>query len=232
MPEYNLVTGVLLVAIAGILYYAYRKEKIDDSAIVSTAIIGFTCLFAFGNDGIIPLVIFFVVGNIVSHYKRKIKRKFGVEQSIRTWKNVFANGGASAVFSLLYIYSRNNVYFLGLIGSMATAMADTSATELGQIYGKNPRLMYNLKRVPIGTPGAISPEGFIFALIGSGIISSLLSLWNYRFSVFLVCLFSGFLCSVVDSILGCTLEARGYINTHMINFLTTLLGGILVVLLV
>ena len=227
------VWSILAIFVIGvILYYAYRKEKIDKSAILATAICGFICLVAGGIKWIEPLILFFIVGNIFSHYKKTLKRKLGVEQEIRTWKNVFANGGAAIIFAWLYILFSYSVFLFGLIGAMACALADTSATELGQIYGKKPRLIKNLKRVPIGTPGAVSDEGFAFALLGSGIISSLLLFWGYPMIVFLICLFAGFFGSVIDSVFGCTIEKKGDVDTtHVINFLTTLAAGCLAIAL-
>jgi len=75
-----------LLAVAGSVYYAYIKEKIDTSSIVSTGIIGILCLYAGGDKWILPLLIFFVGGSLASHYNTAAKRELGVEQSIRTWK--------------------------------------------------------------------------------------------------------------------------------------------------
>ncbi|MBU4373236.1 MAG: DUF92 domain-containing protein [Euryarchaeota archaeon] len=225
-------TLILLAAVTGSVCYAYIKEKIDTSSIVSTGIIGILCFYAGGDKWILPLLIFFVGGSLASHYNTAVKRELGVEQSIRTWKNVFANGGAAAVFALLEILSGNEMYFFGLMGAMAAALADTSATELGQVHGKNPRLIVNLKRVPVGTPGAVSKEGILFSLLGSGIISLLLFLWECSWLMFAAVLVSGFLGSLLDSLLGSTLEARGYMNTHMVNFAATLAAGLIVLMLI
>ncbi len=222
---------VILIALIGvILLCAHNKKKIDLSAIIATIAVGLICLIAFGAKGVWPLLLFFVIGNIFSHYKKDRKKKLGVEQEIRTWKNVVSNGGAAAIFAFSYIWAGYPVYFLGLMGAMACALADTSATELGQVYGKTPRLIKNLKRVPVGTAGAVSDEGFIFALIGSGLICLPLLLWGYPAGIFLICLIGGFIGAVFDSVLGCTVERKGDINaTHAINYVTTFFSGIIVV---
>jgi len=38
--------------------------------------------------------------------------------------------------------------------------------------------------------------------------------------------------SLLNSLLGSTLEARGYMNTHMVNFAATLAAGLLVLMLI
>lgn len=225
---------VILILMGLIIYYTYKKKKVDKSAIIATLIVGFLSFFAGGVKWIIPLLIFFILGISVSHYNKRLKKKLGVEQKIRTWKNVFANGGTAVIFALFQLCfpAKNPIFFIGLIGAMATAMADTVSTELGQIYGKNPRLITTMKKVPIGTAGAVSVSGFFFGLLGAVVISSLLIFWQYSILAFLICVFAGFFGSVIDSFLGATLEKQGHINTHEINFLTTLFAGILAVIMV
>lgn len=224
-------TLFILLAIAASLYLAYSKQKIDLSAVVSTGIVGGICLIAGGMLWITPLFIFFVLGSMVSGYKRTFKKKVGVEQSIRTYRNVFSNGGAAAIFALMYLFIENELYFIGLMGAMATAMADTSATELGQVYGKHPRLILNMKKVPLGTPGGVSKQGLLFSLLGSGIISSLLFIWGYDVAIFTVVLISGFVGALIDSLLGASIERKGYIDTHMVNLIATIMGGSLAMIM-
>ncbi|MBU4373832.1 MAG: DUF92 domain-containing protein, partial [Euryarchaeota archaeon] len=50
-----------------------------------------------------------------------------------------------------------------------------------------------MKRVPAGTPGAVSKEGILFSLLGSGIISLLLFLWEYPWLMFAATLAAGLL---------------------------------------
>lgn len=219
------LTGMLVALIGGILYYAYKKEKIDRSAIVATVMIGVIFLTAGGSKWIIAPFIFFVGGSLETYYKRQKKNRLGVEQSIRTWKNIGANGGAAMIFALSYICTGDSIFFIGSIGAIATAMADTSATEMGQVWGKHPRFIHNLKRVSVGTAGAVTKEGFLFALFGSTIISALLIFYGYGTGIFAVCLLSGFAGCMADSLLGSTLEQKKKINTHEINLITTLLGG-------
>lgn len=225
--------SVIAAGIAfGILLYAYKKERIDWTAIAGTGIVGFICLTAGGARWVFPLIVFFVVGHIASHYKRKIKQKLGVAQTMRTWLNVFANGGAAAIFALLYLIDSNpsysHFYFLGLITAMAVATGDTFGTELGQVFCFRPISIITMKPVKVGTPGAVSKEGLMFSLLGSGIISGLLLLWGYSITIFAICVSSGFLGAFLDSILGSTIEKEEHKNTtHVINFVTTLTGGII-----
>lgn len=223
----EIATLIVLLVIGVVLKSAYERRKIDMSAVIMTAIIGFFCLYIGGIKWVIPLLAFFIIGSAATKYKKQMKDDFDGGQKIRTWKNVFANGGATGIFAVCYVLTNNNIFFVGMIVSVAVAMADTLATEMGEIFGQHPRSIWTLKKVNRGTAGAVTIQGFIFALIGSAIISAFLFLCGHSTQVFLICWIFGFLGCVADSLLGSTLEQKGYINTHQINFVTTLfIGGI------
>lgn len=218
-----------LIAILGIigivLGFAYIKKKIDLSAIIATGLVGGLCLLAGGAKWLLPLLVFFIVGNIFTAYKKRTKQRLNVGQEIRTWKNVLANGGAVGIFAAIAIVTDHPALYIAVVAAMAVALADTTATELGQVFGKNPVLITTLEKVPIGTPGAVTKEGLLFSFLGSGIISSLLLIGQHGVIIFLFITNMGFLGAVLDSYLGATSEKAGYINTHQVNFLTTMFIG-------
>lgn len=218
---------VVICLIALIVLYAYRKKKIDISAVIMTAIVGFSCFFSGGVRWIVVLLLFFVFGNLVSHYKKAYKGILGCEQAIRTWKNVFGNGGATMIFAIWNWVIPNPVWFLAMCGAMACATADTFATELGQVFSKNPRMVHTLKKVRPGETGAVSKEGFMASIFGAFIISIPLLVWGYSVEIFLFVVMCGFSGCVIDSLMGAILEKRKIVDTHQINFLATLLSGIL-----
>ena len=218
-----------LIAILGIigivLGFAYIKKKIDLSAIIATGLVGGLCLLAGGAKWLLPLLVFFIVGNIFTAYK-KTKQRLNVGQEIRTWKNVLANGGAVGVFAAIAIVTDHPTLYIAVVAAMAVALADTTATELGQVFGKNPVLITTLEKVPIGTPGAVTKEGLLFSFLGSGIIASLLLIGQHGVIIFLFITNMGFLGAILNSYLGATSEGYRYINAHYVNFLTTTFIGL------
>ena len=226
-----MLTEILTLSIVGlILAFAYKKKKIDKSAVILTTIIGFSCLL-FGNIYLVMLLLaFFIPGNLVSMYERKRKKEIGCEQKIRTWKNVYGNGMAAMLWSICNFIFPNPIWLYTMYSSLACATADTFATEIGQLSRKKPRLITTLKEVNPGTAGAISLDGIYAAGIGSLLITSPLLLIHHEFWILI------FICSIIgslfDSLLGATAEQRGWINTHDINFLTTMTSGILFFILV
>lgn len=237
---WNIQTISLAIITGVILLFAYKKKKIDGAGIFSAGILGVVCLIAFGAKGMWLMLMFFVSGNIVTRAGKHEKENNNISQKKRTYVNVIANGGASVIFALLYIWSSNLIYFLGLFGAMACALADTSATELGMALAvklkKHPILFdfkkRKIEKVEIGTPGAVSLGGFFSSMIGSAIMSIPLLFWGYSFTAFSICCFAGFLGAALDSLFGCTIERQwGNKNTtHWINFTTTLIAGCMAII--
>jgi len=109
-----------------------------------------------------------------TRYKYDTKRRRGFAQEkggARAWQNVFANGEVAALLAISERLFANNIFLAGFIGAVATATADTLATEIGLLYPHNPRSIADLrKEVPPGTSGCVSPLGEFATLLGSSII--------------------------------------------------------------
>jgi len=198
---------------------------IAKSGIIASALLGILALLVGGIVWLAPLVIFFVFGNIVTRVGKGRKEKMGCGQKKRTWVNVFANGGAFFVFNVMFFLTGNWIFFYSAVASMACATSDTTATELGQLYGKNPRLL-NLKKAKPGDAGAMPKEGILASLIGTTVVSSLVLFIDIQMVLPIFC--AGFLGASLDSVFG-NLEKYGLMNTHVNNFITTLIAGLVVV---
>jgi uncharacterized protein (TIGR00297 family) len=222
------LSGFLLAISIVILFIAYSRKQLDLLGFLSGIIVGFTLFFAGGVNWLMPMMIFFVLGSFFTSFKKELKKELGVNGRHRTWKNVWANGGAAFIFAVSTILfpSYSGTLYLALIASLAVALADTAATELGQIWGKNPVFPITLQPAKIGEPGAVSKKGLLVSLVGSMIIAGYGAIiTGITLEIAAIIVVIGFLGALFDSILGCTLEKRGILNTHAINFLTTFLGG-------
>ncbi len=242
------ITAITALAAFSIVLYAYVKRKINTSAFIGSLALGTIILVAlglkFGFAGLLALLAFFLFGNLATRYKYEKKVLLGVAESnggMRDIHNVLGNGLSPLLFAVLYAVSSqsyHSLFLLGFSGAVATACADTFSTEIGQAEGK-PRLITTLEKVPVGTSGGVSFPGFGAAVLGSFLIS-LVSLFfvisnvltSVRITFFLVCLLSGFLGSVIDSIFGATIENRNIVNLnkHHVNILATLSGGSIAIL--
>tara|TARA_B100001758_G_C18118386_1_gene457386 strand:- start:249 stop:575 length:327 start_codon:yes stop_codon:yes gene_type:complete len=99
------------------------------------------------------------------------------------------------------------------------------------------RSILNLKAVPPGTNGGMSPTGTVAALAGAVIIalfsvalSSTAGDQTPALMLFTIVAVIGWLGCQIDSLLGALLENEGYIGKHTVNFLATMSGAALAVL--
>ena len=226
--EFYLATVIIAILF---IIFAYWKGKIDLSALVLSGVVGFVVLFSLGGKWpyLWLILVFFFIGNLVTKYRYSRKESNGVAEGIRTWKNVFGNGGSATIFALLYGITGNEIILLGLLGAMATAAGDTFATEVGEAHEREPRLITTFKKVKVGTSGAISRYGLVAALVGAGIISLIAAIMEQNSSVLLIGILAGFIGCNVDSLVGATIEKM--LNKHVTNFLGTLSGGMAAVIL-
>ena len=122
--------------------------------------------------------------------------------------------------------SSSSIYSIGFLTTIACCCGDTLASELGSVLSKNnPRLVTNPFRiVPIGTNGGISLAGCLASLFGGFLIGLSYFLGNFLFcrteylsetllihiQLLIYCTLFGLLGSIIDSILGATLQFSGY----------------------
>jgi uncharacterized protein (TIGR00297 family) len=214
-----------------IILYAYLRGRIDISAVLASGLVGAVALLTVGNQWLYLILAFFVLGNLVTRYKYKVKEGYGVAEKVRTYRNVFGNGGAAMVFAILYNLSGENpVFLMGYAGAMASAAADTFATEIGEVHGSCPRMVTTLKKAVIGTNGAISCAGCLAALLGAALVSLVPYFFSGSFNrekFLILATASGFIGCYIDSWVGATIEGKSkFLDNHMTNFIGTLSGGI------
>jgi len=108
---------------------------------------------------------------------------------------------------------------------MAVLCSDTLASELGVFY--KAYLITNLKEVPPGTDGGISKMGEIYAFIGAlapSLIAMIIFLygcvWTFNIYYIIYPTILGFVGCQIDSLLGATLERKGYIGKGMVNLIS------------
>jgi uncharacterized protein (TIGR00297 family) len=193
---------------------AVKSRAIDVSGAASGAVISFVAFLAGGIYWFVLIVAFFAVSSAFTRYRYEYKKRIGSAQEksgTRSWPNSVANGGIAAIAAVLEINLHADIFAVAYVGSLATAMADTLATEVGVLSKSQPRLITNLQRVVrAGTSGGVSPLGestaFLSAL-GMGILGIFLVLpWRLNAAGFLAIvpavLVGGFGGTTIDSVFG------------------------------
>jgi len=240
--ELNYQADLLMVVVAVIIgftfgYFAFRAKTADLSGLFSAALIGIILLiFAApqGTQWFLIMLTFFILGSAATKYKFEYKKRIGVDQGrggARGYRNVFANGIVAAAAAVLFGVFQQPVFVVMYVGCVATAAADTLASEIG-VTGGIPYMITTLKKVPIGTNGGVTPTGEIVSLIGSFTVSLVaLLLKVITPEMMIICTIAGFVGTNIDSIVGALLENRGFFGNAGTNLLATIGGGVFAVVL-
>ena len=120
-----------------------------------------------------------------------------------------------------------------VLGAIATATADTLASEIG-VLDPNPRLITTFQKVDPGTNGAVSTLGTAVGIFGAaiiGIASYFLGIMSNPLIAITVAIISGTVGCFMDSILGALFENRGLITNEHVNLFATIVGALVGIVL-
>jgi uncharacterized protein (TIGR00297 family) len=240
IQELNYHADLQLVVAAVIVgftfgYFAFRAKTADLTGLFSAALVGIILLVFADVRWFIIMLAFFILGSAATKYKFEYKKRIGVEQGqsgARGYRNVFANGIVAAAAAVLFGVFQQPVFIVMYVGCVATAAADTLASEIG-VTGGVPYMITTLKKVPIGTNGGVTITGEFVALMG-GLIVSLVAFFLGVLttpSMVVICTIAGFAGTNIDSVVGATLENRGFLGNAGTNLLATIGGGVFAVAL-
>jgi uncharacterized protein (TIGR00297 family) len=213
---FELVIGVLVIAVLAII--AVKSRAIDIEGAVSGSVITFLAFLAGNFAWLLIIVIFFGVSSLFTKYKYDYKRKLGSAQEkfgIRSWQNSVANGGVAGIASTAELLLHSELLAIMFVASVAVALSDTLATEVGVLSKTKPKLITNpSKTVDPGTSGGVSFLGGGVAILSALCLSlvsislaiiggdSLPSILDAAVSVVLGALIG----VVLDSILGASIQ--------------------------
>jgi uncharacterized protein (TIGR00297 family) len=251
--------GLLVAALISFIARKARSLTIG-GAIVAT-LIGTVAVAAGWNWGAL-LIIYFASSTVLSRSGRSLKEqrtasivaKGGERDAIQ----VLANGATFAGAAIAMLV-RPDVRWVALgAGSLAAAAADTWATEIGTLYGGEPRSVVTGRRVTAGTSGGITPIGTLAAVSGAMFVATLAKLLGSTPAVARHIALGGVVGAMFDSLLGATVQARrwcdlceretermthdcgtacqprrgfAWLDNDLVNFLSNAAGGLLAALL-
>ena len=248
---------------------AYKKSSLSKSGCVAATVLG-TGLYYFGGLWFsVIMVAFFVSSSILTKFKNYNKKsldKLNEKGGNRDYMQVFANGGVGLVLAFIYYFYPNPVVLLAYAVSFAEANADTWASEIGVLSKRKTISILNFKPIEKGRSGGISILGTIFSFLGASFIACIYfiaSLITYKdikqsFIYAILCILIGFIGSILDSILGASVQAQYYcedlksitekrvhkgkynkrikglsfINNDIVNLSSNLLSALMVLLIV
>jgi uncharacterized protein (TIGR00297 family) len=253
------LAGLLLAATVSVL--ARKARSLTTGGAVAATFIGTVAVAAGWNWGAL-LILYFVSSTLLSRSGRALKEqrtasivaKGGERDAIQ----VLANGATFAGAAIAMLI-RPDVRWIALgAGSLAAAAADTWATEIGTLYGGEPRSILTWRRAPAGTSGGISAIGTLAVVSGAMFIAILTKLFGATPAVARHVALGGIVGALIDSLIGATIQARRWcvvceretertmhdcgvetrhlrgwpwLDNDMVNFLSNAAGGLLAALL-
>ncbi|MGI0129916.1 MAG: DUF92 domain-containing protein [Thermoplasmata archaeon] len=191
-------------------------------------------IVVFAGFPFLALMILFVVGSVLAtRFRIDEKRSKNVQEGTageRGVSNVVAHIVLPTGLAIAGGWAPPLIPVAALTVLFASALAfgaaDTFASELGVLVGRA-RSILTFRAVPPGTNGGVSGVGELWALVGAG-VTAIVGLALYGLSstavpaagVFLgTVVIAGFVGCQVDSVLGESLENRGWLNKGSTNFL-------------
>jgi len=263
-----------------VVKWGHRKKSLSTSGAFFALIVGFVLTLANFSFFLCLLVFFISSSKITkfkSEVKRSFEAEFK-EGGQRNWVQVLCNGGMALELSLLYLldvgsadlpvdfsrHYRSSWLGVAVLGALACCNGDTWASELGSVLGSaQPRLITTLRRVPRGTNGGVTLIGLGASLVGGLVIglayyvgivmtapqSDVSRAPNQLFLLLLGSL-GGLLGSIIDSVLGASLQFSGrdvksgkivevvregvipisgqpYLDNHSVNLLSSILTALI-----
>ncbi len=254
-----LIGGSLAGAVAA---HAFRHGRLTLGGAYAAFAVG-TAAVTGGIGWGVALVVFFFSSTMLSEWRAETKRERSYDVlptavSRDAWQ-VLANGGLFAAAALAWSADHSMAVGLFGFGALATATADTWATEIGMALHDAPRHILTGRRVEPGTSGGVSAFGLGAAVAGAFLIG-LLAVVAYttpfdlpRLEAVLV---GGLAGAIADSLLGALWQSRrwceicqkwterrvhtcGYrsrhtkgfrwMNNDVVNLLASAIGGLVAV---
>jgi len=256
----QILLGVGLAALVALA--AWKVRALSGSGAWGAMLTGGVIFGLGGMQWAALLLTFFITSSGLSKlFKRRkweVSEKFA-KGSRRDWAQVFANGGvATFIIGFHLLYPESELPWLAFAGSLAAANADTWATELGIFSPREPRMITTGKQVPKGTSGGVSLVGTLATTAGAALVGLIGWLFTPEipgWAMIGTVTLAGLLGSLVDSLLGATVQAiyydpqreketekvvldengspaapvrgREWMNNDMVNFSATLCGALI-----
>ncbi|CAN1177753.1 Protein PGR [Linum perenne] len=217
---------------------AYRKNSLNFSGAVAGFLV-MTLHFAVNyRFGVILLVFFFSSSKLTKvgqEKKKRIDADFK-EGGQRNWIQVISNSGIASALALI-IWNLNGsedqcldtkqstivtALIGGILGHYCCCNGDTWSSELGVLSDAQPRLITTFKHVRKGTNGGVTNAGLLAAAAAGGVIGLSFMLFGFlttkcalevslkQLLVIPLSAVAGLCGSLIDSILGATLQFNGF----------------------
>jgi uncharacterized protein (TIGR00297 family) len=227
------------VVAGAVAFIAHRARALSRSGALAATAVGTAAIAGSWYWGGL-LVAYFVASTLLSHFGRNRKEQLtsGVlaKSGERDATQVIANGGIFAAGVLLSVLATDKLTVtlsVAALGALATAAADTWATEIGTLYGGTPRSLLTMRHVPPGSSGGVSFAGSLAMIAGAAFVAGVAVALDLSGDLRIV-IVAGVAGAIADSLFGATLQERRWCaacdrpseqRVHNCGSSTRLIGG-------
>ena len=210
---------------------AYLARAVNRGGAVTGVLLA-TVLYVYAAwPGLVMLGGLMVIGTGVTRLGYVRKGVLGVAEGRdgrRGIGSVVANAGAGVAFAFLAVATPYSKAFgIAMVAAFATALFDTTATEVGQAFGRHhPVLVTTWRAVPEGTPGGVSLVGTLAGLCGGAVLAGVGWAMGLVAGVGAVAVIFGAFCgSTLESLLGAMMGKGSRSDHHLRNLFNTVVGA-------
>lgn len=214
---------------------AIRARALTNRGAVTMGAMGFWFYYALGWRGFLVPIVFFAAGSLFTRigYERKKERgaaeKTGGTRGVR---EVLANGLVPLLFTVPILMINARLFMIGYVGAWATALCDTTATELGGLWGRRCIHLRSLRPAAPGTPGAISLEGSLSGFAAAALLVLIAAgLGLAPVSLTIPIAASALVASLLESLLAGLVPSTYAYKHESLNIFNTAAGGTLAVII-
>jgi len=227
------IAFIIILLLATTCVYATRKLTLAGT--VTGGLVATALYLGFQFAGVTLLATFFGLATLGTSFQKHAKLATGTSghPEMRDAFQVLANGGLAAFFALIALYRPLDAdrYAILVAAALASATADTLSSELGTVFGKRFYNIISFKPDTKGQNGVVSLEGTLIGLAGSAAIAGVFAIYySWEWSTFYI-LVAGTAGNLFDSILGASLERRGFLTNNLVNFSNTVFAALVAFLL-
>jgi uncharacterized protein (TIGR00297 family) len=215
-------------------FLAWGLRAVTAGAALTGVLLTIIFCLAAGPAAILPIVVVFLLTLITTRIGRRRKERFGTAERRhgRSALQILANVGVAAMCAapLLVTSHARFILLAGASAALAEAAGDTVSSELGQAFGRRPLLITTMGRVTPGANGGVTVIGTVFALLAAFVVCLSCEWANILMPQYYWTAFSAaFFGTLVDSLLGATLERPGRLGNNGVNFCSTAFSAALAI---
>jgi len=156
--------------------------------------------------GIVVFLIFSSIISIPSNVSKNNARQLHKRSGVRSCIQVLANGSVTVILSIIFYFTKLDAVWFGIFVSLAVASSDTFSSEIGMLSKKTPVSILTFKRINTGLSGGITFLGILGSFIGAAVVGSVIL--SSRIEMFMGIVIFGVIGSIIDSIIGATLQIK------------------------